>query len=322
MESSVFWDIVLCALFHVNIDSQRAARCCIASLNVVTTSNIIFQLNTCRYSPYITSSLTRGCVFRLQLLLAIASAVILRSESRGSHDHILLSQIRDFPNLEGQVPVFISSRNIVAPIYHQALDSLFVSSYDSQGYGGGGWPHLHTGLHLVESSLILWQTISLSWDKAQSGAYDRIFVTVGQLRVCSCGVLSLTRGWVFRLQLLLVFASAVNLGSESGRLFAFYYLRPTRTKHQIQGFSLSYPLLIVCSCTRCLGNMHEPLPSKMDNSMSGSTIPAFRWCLLIRCLAMDAWLRLHYCGFRASFHNIIKRLFFVMEWYCFLWGRK
>jgi hypothetical protein len=41
-------------------------------------------------------------------VLALASAVFLGSESRRSHDHILRSQIRDFPNLEGQVPVFIS----------------------------------------------------------------------------------------------------------------------------------------------------------------------------------------------------------------------
>jgi hypothetical protein len=33
----------------------------------------------------------------LQLLLTLASAVILGSESRGTSDHILLSQIRDFP---------------------------------------------------------------------------------------------------------------------------------------------------------------------------------------------------------------------------------
>jgi hypothetical protein len=33
----------------------------------------------------------------LPLLLALASAVILGSESLGTHDHILLSQIRDFP---------------------------------------------------------------------------------------------------------------------------------------------------------------------------------------------------------------------------------
>jgi hypothetical protein len=49
----------------------------------------------------------------LQLLLTLASAVILRSESRGTHDHILLSQIRDSLSLEGQIPVFISSRRRV-----------------------------------------------------------------------------------------------------------------------------------------------------------------------------------------------------------------
>jgi hypothetical protein len=74
----------------------------------ITTCNFIFQLNTCGYSPLVTSSLTRGWVCRLQLLLVLASTVILRSESRGTHDHILLSQIQDSPNLEGQVHVFIS----------------------------------------------------------------------------------------------------------------------------------------------------------------------------------------------------------------------
>jgi hypothetical protein len=65
-----------------------------------------------------TLSLARGRVCRLQLLLALANAVILGSESRETHDHILLSQIRDFP--------------------------FFVASYDSQGYGGGIRPRLHT----------------------------------------------------------------------------------------------------------------------------------------------------------------------------------
>jgi hypothetical protein len=49
----------------------------------LTTSNCIFRLNTYGYSPYVTSSLTRGWICRLQLLLVFASAVILRSESRG-----------------------------------------------------------------------------------------------------------------------------------------------------------------------------------------------------------------------------------------------
>jgi hypothetical protein len=64
-------------------------------------------------------------------------AVILRPKSRGPHDHILLSEIIDSPNLEGQVSVFISLWNRVARLYPQALGSLFVASYDLQGYSGG-----------------------------------------------------------------------------------------------------------------------------------------------------------------------------------------
>jgi hypothetical protein len=83
-------------------------------------------------------SLTRGRVCRLQLLLVPASAVIIGSESRGTRDHILLSQIRDSPNLEGQVLLFIISHtNRVARLELQALATLFVASYNSQGYGGG-----------------------------------------------------------------------------------------------------------------------------------------------------------------------------------------
>jgi hypothetical protein len=99
-----------------------------------TTKFFIFILNTCGYSPYVTSSLRKGWFFRLQFLLVLASAVILRSDSRRTRNHILLSQIRDSPNLEGQVPLFISPRNRVAQLYPQSLGSLFDGSYDSQGY--------------------------------------------------------------------------------------------------------------------------------------------------------------------------------------------
>jgi hypothetical protein len=51
--------------------------------------------------------------------------------------------------------------------------------------------------------------------KHSSGAYDHIFITVWQLRVCWRGPFSLTRGRVCRLQLLLALASAVILGPES-----------------------------------------------------------------------------------------------------------
>jgi hypothetical protein len=56
---------------------------------------IFFQLNTYDHSPYVTTSLTRGWVCRLQLLLALASALILRSESRkNSCPHFTVSNSR------------------------------------------------------------------------------------------------------------------------------------------------------------------------------------------------------------------------------------
>jgi hypothetical protein len=77
-------------------------------------------------------SLTRGRVCLLQLLLVLASAVILGSESRGTHDRILFSQVRDYNELEGQVPAFISHRNRVVQLDPWALGSLFVSSLLAQ----------------------------------------------------------------------------------------------------------------------------------------------------------------------------------------------
>jgi hypothetical protein len=50
---------------------------------------------------------------------------------------ILQSQIRDSPNLEGHVPVRVYLRKRVGQLYPQALGSLFVAPYDSQGYGEG-----------------------------------------------------------------------------------------------------------------------------------------------------------------------------------------
>jgi hypothetical protein len=62
------------------------------------------------------------------LLLALASVVILRSESRGTLDHILL-RFETPLNLDGQIPVFISPTNRVIQLYPEALGSLFVASY-------------------------------------------------------------------------------------------------------------------------------------------------------------------------------------------------
>jgi hypothetical protein len=58
---------------------------------------IFITVRLLRVCCYWALSLTRGRICRLQLLPALASAVILGSESRGTRDHILLFQIRDFP---------------------------------------------------------------------------------------------------------------------------------------------------------------------------------------------------------------------------------
>jgi hypothetical protein len=55
---------------------------------------IVWQLRSCFCGA---PSVTRGRVCLLYMLLALASAVFLGSESLGSRDHILLSQLWDFP---------------------------------------------------------------------------------------------------------------------------------------------------------------------------------------------------------------------------------
>jgi hypothetical protein len=113
-------------------------------------------------------------------LLGLASAVILRSESRGTHDHILLSKIRDSSNLEGQVPVFISPKNRVAQLYPQALGSLFVASYDSTCYGGGIQPRLHHGVrigwcpYIIGKYSFVNRTIQL-WSQLPADALGTLF---------------------------------------------------------------------------------------------------------------------------------------------------
>jgi hypothetical protein len=62
-----------------------------------TYDHIFITVRQLRVRWYRALYLTRGRVCRLQLLLALASAVIFVSESLGTCDHILLSQIRDFP---------------------------------------------------------------------------------------------------------------------------------------------------------------------------------------------------------------------------------
>jgi hypothetical protein len=80
------------------------------------------------------------------LLLVLAIEVILGSESYGFHDHILLSQTRDSPNVEGQVSVFIATMNRMAQLILQALGFLPDDTNDSQGDYGGIGTYIRTGI--------------------------------------------------------------------------------------------------------------------------------------------------------------------------------
>jgi hypothetical protein len=84
-----------------------------------------------------------GLYFAVKLLLVLVRAVTLGS-SPAELAAIFFCLIWNSSNLEGQVPVFISLRNRVAQLYPPGTGSLFIASYDSQGYGGGILTRLHT----------------------------------------------------------------------------------------------------------------------------------------------------------------------------------
>jgi hypothetical protein len=82
-----------------------------------------------------------------------------------SWPHITASDSR-LPNLEGQVPVFISVQVQGGPVIPPEVDSLFVASYDPQGYRRGIRTRLHTGIHSTDttentspnsSSIVAWR---------------------------------------------------------------------------------------------------------------------------------------------------------------------
>jgi hypothetical protein len=118
--------------------------------------------------------------------------IILRSESRGNHDHNLLSQFRGFPNMEGQVPVFISPRNRVARLYPQVLGSLFVASYVSQGYGGGTQPRLHTGSELVNLTVFKITPRRGPHRKHSSSIVACSFISAGSFLLSRCSEAALS----------------------------------------------------------------------------------------------------------------------------------
>jgi hypothetical protein len=100
-----------------------------------------------RFCNFVAPSLTRGRVCNLlyNCFWALPEQSLL-GWSPAELTAIFYCLIWDSPNLEGQVPVFISPRNRVAQLYPWALGFLSVASYDSQGYSGGILTRLYMGL--------------------------------------------------------------------------------------------------------------------------------------------------------------------------------
>jgi hypothetical protein len=98
---------------------------------------------------FVVPSLTRGRVCNLLYNCFWALASLL-GRSPSEYTAIFYCLIWDSPNLEAQVPVFISPRNRVAQLYPRALGSLFVASYDSQGLR---WMYSNAPPHVEEWDL-------------------------------------------------------------------------------------------------------------------------------------------------------------------------
>jgi hypothetical protein len=95
---------------------QSVSQSLLVSSPILSQDQIFVTVRQLRVGWGWVPSLIRGRVCRLQLTMVLANAVILVSESRGTYNLILLPRVRNSPKLEGQIPVFISSRNRAAQL--------------------------------------------------------------------------------------------------------------------------------------------------------------------------------------------------------------
>jgi hypothetical protein len=103
--------------------------------------------------------------------------------------------IWDYPNLEDQVPVFISPRNRLA--HPLALGCLLSPLTACRDCGGGILTCLHTVISSLQSHVTTdSQSVSMSWCQVHSGTCDQIIFSVWKLLCFLCGAPSLTRSQV------------------------------------------------------------------------------------------------------------------------------
>jgi hypothetical protein len=99
---------------------------------------------------------------RIGLFLQITSLNGQRCEGPVTIHYCL---IWDSPNMDSQVPIFMSPRNRVVQLYPCALSSLFISSYDTQGYGG-----ILTCVHTELSFILSKSKLSYHWRSVNQSA--------------------------------------------------------------------------------------------------------------------------------------------------------
>jgi hypothetical protein len=98
------------------------------------TKFLLLLSDSCGFYQCGEPSLTRGRVPSLQLLFGLTSAVILGSVSRMTGDHILLSQIWYFPNLEELVPYLyplgkrVTQWHLQTLVFHQSQSHITTDS--------------------------------------------------------------------------------------------------------------------------------------------------------------------------------------------------
>jgi hypothetical protein len=138
---------------------------------------------------------------------------------RDSWPHFIVSDSR-LLQLGGPGPRIYIPQEQGARLYPQALGSLFIASYDSQGYGGG----IRPGLHTKPKSHCDWRSVCLSWCRDPAGAHDQMFLLVWKLLSCPCGAHSLTRRRVCHLSVIVGSISPASFV----QLFTILLLKPNR----------------------------------------------------------------------------------------------
>jgi hypothetical protein len=181
--------------------------------------------------------LTRGLVCRLKLLLALARAVILRSEFRETHDHIFLSQIGNSPNLEGQVPEFITpiftprhwASISSSPMTHRAMVELFEPAFTRGIYTTYIYVHKHLCSLFLGRNITVFYTHTLTHSHAHTHMYVLQYKRIGLMMLLT------SSDWRS------LFFSVRPLPFES---FLYYFFTDSSTSLSIFP---SYRFLVVCT---------------------------------------------------------------------------